>query len=60
MTQHFEILVEEPSMEAFLRGVLPRLINATFEIYPFQGKQDLLDKLERRLRGYAAWLPADW
>jgi hypothetical protein len=60
MTQHLKILVEEPSMEAFLRGLLPRLINVTFEIYPFQGKQDLLDKLEGRLRGYAEWLPADW
>ncbi|GIW85677.1 MAG: hypothetical protein KatS3mg108_0001 [Isosphaeraceae bacterium] len=62
MTQHFEVLVEEPSMEAFLRGLLPRLLppDRTFEVYPFQGKQDLLDKLENRLRGYAAWLPADW
>jgi hypothetical protein len=62
MTQHFEILVEEPSMEAFLRGLLPRLVppERTFEIYPFQGKKDLLDKLEGRLRGYAAWLPSDW
>lgn len=49
-------------MEAFLRGLLPRLLpsNRTFEIHPFQGKQDLLEKLERRLRGYVAWLPADW
>jgi hypothetical protein len=62
MTQHFEFLVEEPSMEAFLRGLLPRLLppDRTFEIYPFQGKQDLFDKLECRLRGYAAWLPTDW
>jgi len=62
MTRHLEILVEEPSMEAFLRGLLPRLVpsDRTFEIYPFQGKQDLLDKLEGRLRGYAAWLPSDW
>jgi hypothetical protein len=62
MTQHLELLVEEPSAEAFLRGLLPRLLppNRTFEVYPFQGKQDLLDKLEARLRGYAAWLPAEW
>lgn len=62
MTQHFEVLVEEPSMEAFLRGLLPRLLppDRTFAIHPFQGKQDLLGKLEGRLRGYAAWLPADW
>ncbi len=49
-------------MEAFLRGLLPRLLPAgrTFEIHPFQGKSDLLGKLEARLRGYAQWLPADW
>lgn len=49
-------------MEAFLRGLLPRLLppGRTFEVHPFQGKQDLLDKLEGRLRGYANWLPADW
>lgn len=59
---HFELLVEEPSMEAFLRALLPRLLpqDRTFEVHPFQGKSDLLGKLEVRLRGYAAWLPADW
>lgn len=59
---HFELLVEEPSMEAFLRALLPRLLpqDRTFEVHPFQGKSDLLGKLEQRLRGYAAWLPADW
>jgi hypothetical protein len=59
---HLELLVEEPSMEAFLRALLPRLLpqDRTFEVHPFQGKSDLLGKLEHRLRGYAAWLPADW
>lgn len=59
---HLELLVEEPSMEAFLRALLPRLLpqDRTFEVHPFQGKKDLLGKLEPRLRGYAAWLPADW
>ncbi|MCO5120388.1 MAG: DUF4276 family protein [Burkholderiaceae bacterium] len=49
-------------MEAFLRGLLPRLlpVDRTFEVHPFQGKSDLLDKLEARLRGYVRWLPADW
>lgn len=49
-------------MEAFLRALLPRLLPAdrTFEVHAFQGKTDLLGKLEARLRGYAAWLPADW
>jgi hypothetical protein len=59
---HLELLVEEPSMEAFLRALLPRLMpqDRTFEVHPFQGKNDLLGKLDQRLRGYAAWLPADW
>ena len=59
---HLELLVEEPSMEAFLRALLPRLLpqDRTFEVHPFQGKNDLLSKLEPRLRGYAAWLPANW
>lgn len=59
---HLEVLVEEPSMEAFLRCLLPRLLPAdrTFEIHPFQGKSDLLGKLQARLRGYAQWLPEDW
>lgn len=62
MTRHLVFLVEEPSMEVFLRGLLPRLLpsDRTFEVHPFQGKQDLLAKLEDRLRGYAMWLPADW
>jgi hypothetical protein len=59
---HLELLVEEPSMEAFLRALLPRLLphDRSFEVHPFQGKNDLLGKLEQRLRGYAAWLPTDW
>lgn len=56
------LLVEEPSMEAFLRALLPRLLPAdrSFEVHTFQGKADLLGKLEARLRGYAQWLPPDW
>lgn len=58
---HLELLVEEPSMEAFLRALLPRLLpqDRTFEVYPFQCKDDLLGKLEARLRAYAKWLPND-
>lgn len=48
-------------MEAFLRALLPRLIEerATFQIVSFQGKSDLLCKLPARLKAYAAWIPAD-
>lgn len=58
-TEHLEILVEEPSMEAFLRELLPRMLGpgVSFQIYPYQCKDDLLDKLPSRLRGYASWLP---
>jgi hypothetical protein len=59
---HLELLVEEPSMEAFLRALLPRLLpqNRTFEVHPFQDKNDLLGNLDARLRAYVAWLPEDW
>ncbi len=55
---HFELLVEEPSMEAFLAEVLPRMLNeATFRIHTHQGKDDLLRKLAGKLRAYSRWLP---
>ena len=54
-------LVEEQSMEVFLRAWLPRFLpeNASFEIHAHRGKSDLLRKLESRLRAYATWLPSD-
>ena len=60
--QHLELLVEDPSTEAFLRELLPRMLPAecTFNIRPFQGKADLLDKLRNRLRAYAKWLPDNY
>ena len=62
IARHLELLVEEPSMEVFLRELLPRILSADcdFEIHPFQGKLDLLGNLGNRLRGYAQWLPDDW
>jgi len=61
-TMHIEFLVEEPSAEAALNNIVPRIIGArnTFRVHPHQGKQDLLKSLPKRLRGYARWLPADW
>ena len=58
---HFEFLLEEISMEAFLKAWLPRFLPVTcsFSTHPFQGKRDLMKKLEHRLRGYAQWLPPD-
>ena len=59
---HLVMLVGEASMESFLRVLLPRLLphGLTFEIHAFQGKHDLLHRLEQRLRGYRRWLPDDW
>lgn len=59
---HLEILVEEPSMEAFLRELLPRMLGpeVSFRIYPYQCKDDLLDKLPSRLQGYDSWLPENY
>ncbi len=59
---HFEFLVEEPSMEAFLKSWLPRHLpsDRSFHIHVFQGKSDLLKRLQARMAGYAKWLPADW
>ena len=58
---HVEVLVEEPSAEAALRIILPRILGATtFEVYRYTCKHDLLARLPERLRGYKAWLPADW
>lgn len=57
---HVEVLVEEPSMEAALRILLPRLLgDLSFEIYSHQCKNDLLNRLPQRLRGYSSWLPDD-
>lgn len=60
--QHIELLVEEPSMETFLGGILPRILPAecTFRFHTFAYKRDLEEKLRARLRAYARWLPPDW
>ena len=60
--RHLAVLVEEPSMEEFLRILLPRLLpeDYGFEIHSFRGKANLLRNLKARLRGYARWLPDDW
>jgi len=59
---HVEFLVEEPSAEAALENLLPRLLGAgtSFFIHPFNGKADLLANLSSRLRAYRRWLPRDW
>lgn len=59
--EHVEIIVEEPSSEAALRLVLPRILGTTsFEIYTHSCKDELLQRLPSRLRGYSSWLPETW
>lgn len=56
---HIEFLVEEPSCEAALQNLVPKIIgcDVTFAVHAHQGKPDLLKKLPGRLKGYKAWLP---
>jgi hypothetical protein len=59
IVEHVEVLLEEPSMEEFMRALLPKLIGQIpYELHPFQGKHNLLSKLPHRLKGYASWLPS--
>jgi len=59
--EHIKVLVEEPSMEAALRVLLPKiLVGSSFEVYAHQCKQELLQHLPKRLRGYARWIPNNW
>lgn len=55
-----DFLVEEQSMEGFLHPLLSRWWpELAYNIVVFQGKQDMLAKLPRRLLGYRYWLPDD-
>ncbi len=55
---HIEFLVEELSMKEALQNLLPKILGETitFDIHPYQGKNNLLSKLPDRLRGYKSWL----
>lgn len=58
MTERLEILVEEPSMEFFLRGLLPRVLPAQFRldencfIRAHEGKSDLQKSLPKAVQAY--------
>ncbi len=54
MIEHLVFLLEEPSAEDLLRGILPRLIPETVtpHFLVFEGKQDPEKQLPRRMRGW--------
>ncbi len=56
-----DFFVEEPSAEAALGNLLPRILpeEVAFEIRNFQSKDSLLKELPKRLNGYKSWFPAD-
>jgi hypothetical protein len=56
-----DFIVEKPSMEAFLRVVLPMILGRTqFKIRQFQNKDQLLKRLPTRLQGYSQWITANY
>lgn len=59
---HVELLLEEPSAEIALCRLIPKIAGQKVSINPivFQGKPDLLDKLEPRLKAYRSWIPDDF
>lgn len=56
--QVLEILTEEPSMELFLRGMLPRVLPKEYVldvncfIRPHEGKSDLKKSIPKKIRAY--------
>ena len=59
---HIDFLLEEPSAEVALRTILPRILsdNISSDFHVFKGKEDLLNKLPKRLKNYRQWIPNDW
>lgn len=53
--EHVEVIVEEPSAEAALRIILPKVLGDTsFAVYQHSCKDELLKRLPERFKGYAA------
>lgn len=59
---YVEFWVEEPSMEAFLRAILPSALGegTLFDVKDFGDKTTLLPDAPRMLKSYASWMPDDW
>jgi hypothetical protein len=55
-----EFLLEEPSAEAALQILLPKILGSVpFAMHAHNGKHDLLAKLPGRLKGYRRWMQRD-
>ncbi|MDX2282334.1 MAG: hypothetical protein NW218_22275 [Saprospiraceae bacterium] len=56
--QVIEILTEEPSMENFLRGILPHVLPEDYQvdvncfIRPHEGKSDLKKSIPKKFKAY--------
>ena len=59
---HIEFFLEEPSAEAALEVLLPKIVsdNVSRYFHVFRGKAGLLKKLPSLLKAYRKWLPDDW
>ena len=59
---HLEFLLEEPSAEAVLRTILPKILsgNISSDFFVFKGKEHLLKNLPERLKTYRQWISDDW
>jgi hypothetical protein len=58
---HVEFLLEEPSAEAALKLLVPKIRDdADYSFHVFNGKPDLFKQLPARLRAYRRWIPADY
>jgi hypothetical protein len=56
---HIEFLLEEPSAEMALQYLLSKLLSTTisYKLHSFNGKQNLLKELPKRLIAYSKWMP---
>jgi hypothetical protein len=54
VTKKLVFLVEEPSMQEALRGILPRIVGneVPWQVVPHEGKRDLEGSVPRKLRGW--------
>lgn len=59
---HLELLLEEPSAEEFLKGMLPKILKPSWswKLIVFQGKMDLLANLHSLLLAYAKWITEEY